>query len=210
MFINKYSLGQLQTNCYLVYNNDAKDALIIDPADDANFISEQILNLKLTPTAIIATHGHFDHILAAWELQLAFNIPFLIHKDDQFLLRNMQKSAKHFLNQNIIEKIPENIHFINCRDVKSYVSPFLTKLNFEVIHTPGHSPGSICLYSKKDNILFSGDTLFSDSIGRTDFSYGSKKELDLSLKKIFKLPKETLVYPGHSTEFILSTHPLSK
>lgn len=211
MVINKYSLGQLQTNCYLVYDQGIKDCLIIDPADDANFISEQILNLKVNPTAIIATHGHFDHILAAWELQLAFDTPFLIHKDDEFLLKNMQKSAKHFLNQNIIEKVPENIIFLARGGLASGARPPLAEYfaeYIEVIHIPGHSPGSICLYSKENNILFSGDSLFSDSVGRTDFSYGSKKDLDLSLKSIFKLPKNTLVYPGHQESFFLQNHPL--
>jgi len=199
MIIKSYIIGELQTNCYLVFDKESKAAVIIDPADDANFIEEQILSLKLIPKYIIATHGHFDHLLAAWELQLAFNIPFLIHRRDLFLLEKMQKSGSKWLDRKIIEKVPENIVYIKDNEKIKFGREFL-----QIIHTPGHTPGSICLYSRKNHLLLSGDTLFSDSVGRTDLSYSSKKDLNASLKKIFSLPSQINVFPGHGETFWLN------
>lgn len=208
MIVKTLTLGEFQTNCYLVFEEKTKEGLIIDPADDANFISEQILLLRITPKSIIATHGHFDHLLAAWELQLAFNIPFYIHQEDLFLLKNMEKSAKKFSSRKIIEKNPTDISFLKEGQTVS-----LGQENLKVIHTPGHTPGSICLVLQghllqAQNLLFSGDTLFSNSVGRTDLSYSSKTNLKKSLEKIFSLPCSTLLYPGHglssSLEIILA------
>ena len=125
---------------------------------------------------IMATHGHFDHILAAYALQLAYNIPFYMHEADAFLLKTMQSSAKHFLHIDVDPppKLSE-IHDL----------PF--------IHTPGHTPGSICLYFKKEGVIFTGDTL----LGRTDFAYSDKIAHARSVSTIFSLPPETKVYPGH-------------
>lgn len=199
MIIKSFTLGELQTNCYLVYDQETKEAVIIDPADDANFIEEEILRLNLLPKYIIATHGHFDHILAAWEIQLAFNIPFLINEKDLFLLKNMQKSAVRWLDRKIIEKAPNDIVFL-----KNHEKILFGSLNLEVIHTPGHTPGSICLYSKENRLLFSGDTVFSDGIGRSDLSYSSKENILSSIKLIIKYPPNTVIYPGHGETFIHS------
>lgn len=192
MVIKTFVLGELQTNCYLVYDGTTKQGVIIDPADEANFISEQILELKIKPEAIVATHGHFDHILASWELQLAFNIPFLIHKQDVPIVSYMQKSATWWLKKKIIEKPPEKIKTIKEKDEIKF-----GKEKLKVIHTPGHSPGGICLYSPTNSILFSGDTLFANAVGRTDLNCGSPEELASSLKKLSSLPATTTIYPGH-------------
>lgn len=188
MTIRKLTLGELQTNCYLVYDEKTKEGIIIDPADDANFISEQTLSLNVNPKFIVATHGHYDHILAAWELQLAFNIPFFIHKDDLFLVKNLNKSASHWSSRKIVERPPEKIDFLQEGESIVFV---------KIIHTPGHTPGSVCLYNKEEKILFTGDTLFADGIGRTDFSYSSAKDIKESVNKILSLPEETIIYPGH-------------
>jgi len=198
MVIKTFILGELQTNCYLVYDGTTKQGVIIDPADEANFISEQVLKLKIKPEAIVATHGHFDHILASWELQLAFNIPFLIHKRDIPIVNYMQKSAGWWLKKKIIEKSPEKIKTIKEKDEIKF-----GKKKLKVVYTPGHSPGGICLYSPSDNLLFSGDTLFANAAGRTDFHYGSPKELASSLKKLSSLPANTTIYPGHGPSSFL-------
>ncbi len=190
MVIQTYILGELQTNCYLVFDKETKKGIVIDPADEANFVGEKILTQNIELLAIVATHGHFDHILAAWELQLAFNVPFLINKMDEKIVKNMQKSAKYWLGREIIEKSPEKITPLE----KEVVFGCQT---LKVIPCPGHTPGGVSLYSEKQNILFSGDTLFAQGVGRTDFSYSNKKDLEKSVAKLTKLPESTIIYPGH-------------
>lgn len=186
------AVGQMQENCYLVYDEKSLEAIIIDPGDDADYIERIIEDNKCIPRSIIATHGHFDHIMAVLELKLAYNIPFLINKNDEFLVRNMASSAKHFLG--ITTDPPPDINgYIQDKEKIKLGAESLT-----VIAVPGHTPGSICLYSKKDNLLFTGDLLFADGgVGRTDFSYSDSKELKKSLQKIFRLPPRTRILPGH-------------
>ncbi|MFH1602035.1 MAG: MBL fold metallo-hydrolase [Candidatus Shapirobacteria bacterium] len=190
MQIQTFVLGELQTNCYLVFE-ETGEAAVIDPADEANFISEQILKQNLKLKHIIATHGHFDHILAAWELTLAFDLSLSLHPKDKFMADYMQKSAQYWLKRKIIEKPPEKV-----KDLKEKYIQF-GRQKLKVILTPGHTPGSICLYSPKEKVLFTGDTLFADGVGRTDLPYGSEKNLSISLKKLAKLPENTKIYSGH-------------
>lgn len=195
--IQTFTLGELQTNCYLVIDQNTKQCLIIDPADDANFISEQVLRQNLKPVAVLATHGHFDHILAAGELQMAFDIPFYINEKDLFLVKNLQKNATFWTKREIIEKSPDKISFF-----PSNIKYRISNIEFDVISTPGHTPGSVCFYFPEEKILFSGDTLFKDGVGRTDLSYSSEKDLQYSLKKLAQLPRETKIYPGHGESFL--------
>lgn len=192
MKVQRLVVGQLQTNCYLIWDQTTKKAIIIDPGDDADFIIRKIQDFRLKPVLIIATHGHFDHVLATTELKLAFNLAFLIHQADVFLIKRAQKSALHFTGARAEPQLPPD-QFIKENDQ----IPF-GKEKLKVIKTPGHTPGSICLYQK--GILFSGDTIFAQGVGRTDFAYSSSKELKKSLQKLFKLPAKTKVYPGHGTE----------
>jgi len=197
MEIEHLVVGQLQTNCYLVSCPKTKETVIIDPGDDGDFISRKILDLKLKPKLILATHGHFDHLLAVMELKLAFNIPFLMHKDDLFLLKRAKRTAEHFLGfegwPELAEKPPQVDRYLKEGDVVTFGEEKL-----KVIETPGHTPGGVCFFDK--GILFSGDTLFCQGVGRTDFSYCSYEDLMRSLKKLFKLPDKTVVYPGHGLE----------
>jgi hypothetical protein len=145
MEVKTFTLGELQTNCYLVRG------LIIDPGDEANFISEQILRLGIKPVAIVATHGHFDHILAANELQLAFRIPFLIHPKDLFLVKNLQKNASFWTERRIVERGPGEIG--DLRDFGG-VGGDGGFGGLKVIQTPGHTPGSVCQgrLDKRENL----------------------------------------------------------
>ena len=197
------TVGALATNCYLVFDSDDRSGLIIDPGDEANFISEKILQLNFKPVAIIATHGHFDHILAARELQLAFQIPFLIHQEDEKIVNYMSQSAQWWLKREIIEQPPKIDEYLIEGQTVSFGSEQLT-----VFHAPGHTPGSICLYSKKEKILFSGDVIFKDGIGRTDLPYSSPLAMEKSLKKIRQKLSSFIVYPGHGEKFYLSNQPL--
>lgn len=189
MKIIQLTLGQLSTNCYLAIDEASQKTVIIDPADDADFITDTILREKLLPTAIILTHGHYDHLLAVLELKLNFNIPVYLHKDDEFLYKKSHLSAVHFSGSKAL-KVPPVNGYLKDNEKIIFGSSELT-----VIHTPGHTPGSVCLSGK--NILFTGDTLFLSGVGRTDLSYSSTGDLKHSLKIIKALPSETLVYPGH-------------
>ena len=196
MKIVKYSLGQLQTNCYLLI--EEKDCLIIDPADDASFILEELQRQQLNLVGMLATHGHFDHLMAVGEIQKSFNIPLHINENDQFLIKRLDKTAEYFLGYKPVVlpiKIIKNLIIENSLKIENF--------KMKIISTPGHTPGSCCFYFKEENALFTGDTLFKEGIGRTDFSYSSKDDLKKSLKKIFKLPEETIVYSGHGEETLI-------
>lgn len=196
MKIERLVVGQLQTNCYLISCPKTGETVIIDPGDDGDFIIRRIGDLGFKPKMILATHGHFDHVLAVAELKLAFNIPFLIHKKDLFLLKRMRETAEYFLGYDACPeagKGPKVDRYLKEGDIIK-----LGKEKLKVIETPGHTPGGVCFLG--DGAFFSGDTLFCQSVGRTDFSYGSQEDLTRSLQKLFKLSPETKVYPGHGPE----------
>jgi len=189
MKILKFSLGQLQANCYLIIKDNK--CLIFDPGDSADFISEKIITLKLKPLGIFATHGHFDHILAVGELQRIFDIPFYLPKKDFFIFKRAKETADYYLKINSETVDPKKINFLINKKIK--ISNFL----FKVIDTPGHTPGAVCYYFEEENFLLTGDTIFNNGVGRFDFSYSSKRDLKKSLNKLFKLQIKTVIYPGH-------------
>jgi len=195
MRIVKYSLGQLQANCYFLIEDN--NCLIIDPADDASFILEELQRQRLNLVGILATHGHFDHIGAAGEIQLSFNVPLYILKEDQFLIDRLNETAKYFLGFDPHFIKPKNIKYLMAGDHS------ITDFKTQILSSPGHTPGSCCFYFKEENTLFTGDTLFKDGIGRADLSYSNKEDLKKSLKKIFNLPRETIIASGHGEETIL-------
>ena len=198
MEIVTLSVGQLKANCYLLICPETEECLIIDPGDEAGFIGEKILRENLKPTTIIATHGHFDHIMAVYELKLAFKIPFSANKKDEKIISRMNQSAKWWLKREIIEQSPKIDQFLKEADKIPFGGEYL-----EVIETPGHTPGGISLYNNSDKILFCGDIIFENGVARSDFSYSSTTDLKNSLKKIKQKFKGFLVYPGHGPEFYL-------
>ena len=192
----KILIGELETNCYLVWEEETKECLVIDPGDDGVSISEEINNKKLKVKAVFLTHGHFDHSLGALDLKLIYNVDFGCSEKDAFLLERQDETAKHFLKKEI--QVPNFIKIdIDLDKTKEFK---LGEETIEIIKTPGHTPGSVCFYNKKNKLLFSGDTLFAGCRGRTDFKYGSTEEIFKSLKKLMKLEKDTLVLPGHGEE----------
>ncbi len=195
--IKQLTLGELSTNCYLAWDDTTREAIIIDPADEGGFITEQILGLQLSPTAIVLTHGHFDHVLGVLELKLNFNIPVVMHEQDVFLLERAQSSALHWLGREV-DPVPPPDQFLRHGEVITFGN-----VELKVIETPGHTPGSVSLYN--DEVVFTGDTLFADGVGRTDFKYSDSQELQRSLKKIQQLPdqKKRTAYAGHGEAFIL-------
>lgn len=168
-------VGQMAANCYIVGN------VIIDPGDDAEYI---ISHLPTSPEFIILTHGHFDHIMAAFAIQKTYNIPVYLHANDIFLVKRMRESAKHFLG--ITTDPPPETTPITRSEYGGLT----------ILHTPGHTPGSICLVG--EGMIFTGDTIFADgAVGRTDHDYSSPGDLRLSMTNILKLPANTVMYPGH-------------
>ena len=195
--IKGLKVGQLDTNCYLL-SDSKNNTIIIDPGDSADYIENIISDCELTPKMIIATHGHFDHIMGAFEIQEAYNIPFFINREDIYLVKSMKKSAAYFLGIDKGIYPPRNIKYLKDR-----VS--VGNLDIEVIHTPGHTPGSVLLYLKSEIKAFCGDLIFKNNcVGRYDFSYSSLNDLKMSVKKALSLPSETEIYPGHYKKFILS------
>lgn len=189
MDILTFPLGQLQANCYFLIED--KNCIIIDSGDDAAFILEEIQRRNLFLRAIIATHGHFDHIMAVGEIQLSFPVPFYIFKQDHFLVDRVGETAKHFLGYESHIIKPKKTRYLQQKNIQ------LSIFNFQILHTPGHTPGSACFYFRKEQTVFTGDTLFKESVGRFDHSYSSRTQLKKSLEKIFKLPDETIIYSGH-------------
>lgn len=189
-------VGSMEANCHIVYDSYTKEAIIIDPGDDAEYISDTIVRLALLPTLVVATHGHFDHIMAAFALTLGFSIPFGIHALDAFLVRRMRESAEHFLGIAHIDPPPVISQTLSHGDTLS-----IGKTDISILHTPGHTPGSVCFYIPGESLLFTGDTIFAQgAIGRTDRSYASSKDMYTSIRTILSLPKHTRLLSGHGDE----------
>lgn len=185
-------LGPLATNCYLVWEETSRKALVIDPADDGEFIASELAAQQLIPQGILLTHGHFDHVLGALAVKLIYQVPIMASGKDEFLLNKGAQSATYWLKQKI-EMPPLKIDVdLNQKEILE-----IGESQIHIFKIPGHTPGSIGFYWPKEKLLFSGDTLFYHSIGRTDLSYSSKDDLELSLDKILDLPSETIVLPGH-------------
>lgn len=191
MKVKRLVVGNLQTNCFLAYDDSSKDCLIIDPGDDAEYIINVIRDLELKPVGIVATHAHYDHIIAVNELKMKFNIHFFLHKNDEKMLNWMRKSANYFGSEDSGPP-PKVDKYIKEGNFK------LKSINFKVIHTPGHSPGSISLYTKSNNMIFVGDVIFErGAVGRFDLPYSDKLRLDNSIKQLLSLPQSTIVHSGH-------------
>lgn len=199
MQIETFILGSMQTNCYLLVADTSNSAAIIDPADDGDFINEELMRRGLALEKIVLTHGHFDHCLGLLSLKSAWNVPIMMDFADQFLLAKAEESAAHWLGIESDPVPPADLDLAKLESIE------LVGEKFEIISTPGHTPGSICLLNKKDKILFSGDTIFADNnIGRTDFAYSDRKKMKESLAKLKELEKQGFygeVFAGHGESF---------
>lgn len=185
-------LGMVSTNCYFVVNVDTKDTIIIDPADNYNAIKARIEANGYIPKAIFLTHGHFDHILAANEIKNKYGILIYSYKEEKDLAADPDNN----LSTSFMGPFTLDIDVLLNDGEKINVGG----MNCTVIHTPGHTCGSCCYYFEEDKVLISGDTLFYESVGRTDFPTGSTSTLVSSIKnKLFVLPDDVEVYPGHGS-----------
>lgn len=190
IFLERVVVGQLSTNCYVVYSDRGKSCLIFDPGDEARKIINSIHALGLEPLAVILTHGHWDHFGAAAEISRNFGIKTYVHKDDVEFVKDPYKCT--FKNFEWLK----DFAFEPDESIEEGLFS-LGEFNFEVIHTPGHSKGSCCFYFKDDGFVITGDTLFKNAIGRTDLDCSQPEKMEESLKKLMMLPEETKVYPGH-------------
>ncbi len=184
-------IGPIMTNCYLLLNDDDEKVIIVDPGGEASAVIHRLEQYpKYTPVAILLTHGHFDHILGVEELRKKYNIPVYAHEDE--------KETLHTPEFNMGSDMGEGL----CIDADHYVRDGeeleLGGFKIKCLHTPGHTPGGVCFYLAEEKIVFSGDSLFNQSIGRTDFPNGSASQLVRSVAdKLFTLPDDVKVLPGH-------------
>lgn len=183
-------LGMIQTNCYIVSNGETKEAIVIDPADEAGKIEKHLKADDLVCKAILLTHGHFDHILAAKELASLTHAPIYAHEAEVELLGDPRLNAS--------DQIRKECSLIP--DIKLQDDQMLNLAGYaiRVIHTPGHTKGGVCYYFVGHQVLFSGDTLFFETIGRTDLPTGNSMQLVESIRsKLMLLEDQVAVYPGH-------------
>ena len=189
MFLHR-EVGPLACNCYVVGDETTKEVIVIDPGGDAKELAEELVKLELKVTGIVATHAHFDHIIAAEHLREQTGAPFLLHSDDHVILDWFQESGLLFLGSRLPPP-PEVDTSPGEGDVLRAGS-----MELEVLHTPGHSPGSISLVAPE--VVFAGDTLFNRSVGRTDLPGGDTDTLVSAIRnKLFPLGDDVKVYPGH-------------
>lgn len=184
-------VGPLEVNCYILWDSNSREAFVIDPGGDAKDIKEALAQDKIKAKYIINTHGHFDHVGGNAELKSESGAPLAIHASDAVLLEDAHEHAVMFGVKTPKQPAPDIL-------LEDGAVLEAGAIKLRVIHTPGHTRGGICLYDEAHGLLFTGDTLFAGSIGRTDFPGGSYEEIMRSIKtRILTLGDGVKVYPGH-------------
>lgn len=183
-------VGPVQTNCYMLSKTDTNECIIVDPGEEAAKLSDYMEKKELKPIAILLTHGHFDHIGAVDELRKKYNIKVYAAKEEEETLKNPDLNLSSQFGAGFTVEADEYL--------KDGQQLELLGENVKCILTPGHTKGGMCYYFGESGILFSGDTLFLQSVGRTDFPGGSMSEIIRSIReKLFVLPDYVRVYTGH-------------
>lgn len=193
MHIQAVTTGAFEEICYIAWG-DAKQAIVFDPGHDADLILQALEQHALEVTAYVCTHGHADHINALAELHKNHPAPIAMHADDL---------AWAFESVNVIEPfypVPARPDVESFQRLEDGANWNFGGLDFRCIETPGHTPGSCCIFFHKEGVLVSGDTLFKGSCGRTDLPGGSPRRMKESLELLKQLPDETRVYPGHGSD----------
>lgn len=188
--LQKCVLGQVFTNCYFLKNKENGELLIVDPADYPEKIIRKVREMEAKPAGILLTHGHYDHILAVEDIKAQYDVPVYACQKEADLLREPSLNLSGYQGKGTSIKPDRLLSDLEVFEAAGF--------SIQMIHTPGHTPGSCCYYLKDEGVLFSGDTLFYGSVGRTDLPGGSTGEIVRSLHKLVdSLPEETEVYPGH-------------
>jgi len=191
--VKKLTLGPIRTNCYIAFNGSTREAFIIDPADNGDLIIESMIELKVIPKTILLTHGHFDHIGAVSELKEEYHIPVCLYQAEKDVIESEDSNASRIFGKPFTctaDRWLEDGEILSLLDT-----------TIQVIHTPGHTKGSCCYYMEKCGVLFSGDTLFYSTYGRTDLPTGNENHIFNSIReKLLVLKGNTIVYPGHDRE----------
>lgn len=192
----RYIVGPVCTNCYLLVNHKTGELLVVDPGDQAQLIEKQIEKTGAKPVAILLTHGHFDHAGAAEELADKYQISIYAHEAERETLEDPGLNLCRMIGEH---KVYHADIFVKDEEVLN-----LAGFSIRVFFTPGHTIGGCCYYIADEKILFSGDTLFQESVGRTDFPRGSASDLIRAIReKLMPLPDDVTVYTGHDESTLI-------
>ncbi len=199
MLVEALQVGMLGTNCYIVAAAPGGEAAVIDPGGDLKGIQSALARHNLTCTAVLCTHGHMDHVAAAAPLSEATGAPVMIHPDDA---EGLSALRSRLLGSVVGGGMPRQVRSLEMLEPGTPVA--VGNLELQVLHTPGHTRGSVSFYAAPD--LFCGDLIFAGSIGRTDLRGGSLNDLLTSVKeKVFVLPEDTRIMTGHGPRTTLAT-----
>jgi len=188
-------VGLFQENCWIVGSRRRGEAVVIDPGDEPEEILALARDMGVKITRVLASHAHLDHIMVAREIVEATGAPFLLHAGDLRIAEYMPEAARQWLGREVAPPPPIDAFPVDGQDIE------VAGVTLRVIHTPGHTPGSISLYAADAHLLFSGDTLFRESIGRTDLPGGDTETILQSIRqRLYALPDDTRVLPGHMQE----------
>ena len=184
-------LGMVGTCCYIVYHEKTREAVIIDPADNADYLVSKCREFGVEPEAVLLTHAHFDHMMAADDIRKTYGCKLYVHMDDEKMLNDPSLNLSGTMGTEQVSISAD--HLLRDGDVLHFLNR-----EWKVMATPGHTAGSVCYYIPEEEVVFSGDTLFAESLGRTDLPTGSMSAIVHSIaEKLLVLPDEIMVYPGH-------------
>ena len=190
MRMSKLVVGPVATNCYIVSDENTKEAFIIDPGAEPDRIIDKVKETGVSVKAILLTHGHFDHISAVNELKREFGVDVYVGQEDADLMADVELNVSYMFGMPYAARADKILRDGDMLEIAGF--------SIKVLFTPGHTKGGVCYYFEKENVAFSGDTLFQQSVGRTDFPTGSARVLSESIKnKLMVLPEDLQLFPGH-------------
>jgi hydroxyacylglutathione hydrolase len=188
-------VGLFRENCWIVGSRQRGEACVIDPGDEPEQILALARDMGVRITRVVASHAHLDHIMAARDIVEATGAPFLLHQADLPIADNLPQSARAWMGREVPPAPTPDAFPVDGDDLE------VAGVTLTVLHTPGHTPGSVSLYAREAKLLFSGDTLFRESIGRVDLPGGDFQQIAHSIaQRLYTLPEETRVLPGHMQE----------